>query len=99
VRLNGTDLGTQIGPTWRLDFPASLLRERNELVVTVSNLMANRIAAMDRQKVPWKRFYNVNFPANQRANTGESGLFDASRWKPRPSGLIGPVTLTPLTAF
>jgi len=96
VRLNGQELGTLIGPAFGVTFDASLLRDRNELEITVANLMANRIAAMDRQQVHWKRFYNVNFPANQRANSGSDGLFDASRWEPRPSGLLGPVTLTPL---
>ena len=47
----------------------------------------------DRQHIRWKRFYNVNFPPNRRENAGADGLFDASRWEPRASGLLGPVTL------
>jgi hypothetical protein len=96
VSLNGTPLATLIGPSFETVFGADLLRDDNVLQVTVSNLMANRIAAMDRRGEPWKRFYNVNFPANRRENVGESGLFDASDWDPLPSGLLGPVTLTPL---
>ncbi|NJD11523.1 MAG: glycoside hydrolase family 2 protein [Gemmatimonadetes bacterium] len=99
VRLNGHDLGTLTGPTYRVTFTAALFRDRNLLEVEVANLAANRIAAMDRQHVPWKRFYNVNFPPNQRANAGPDGLFDASRWEPRVSGLLGPVTLTALTVY
>jgi hypothetical protein len=62
----------------------------------VSNLMANRIADMDRRGVVWKKFYNVNFPANRAENRNADGLFDASKWVPLDSGLLGPVTLTPV---
>lgn len=99
VRLNGHDLGTLIGPTYQVAFDASLLQESNVLEVDVTNLMANRIAGLDREDVPWKKFYNVNFPARLAENRNERGLFDASAWSPLPSGLLGPVTLTPLTSF
>jgi hypothetical protein len=58
--------------------------------------MANRIADLDRRGVPWKKFYNVNFPARLQTNRGPDGLFSAAKWAPLPSGLAGPVTLTPL---
>jgi hypothetical protein len=58
--------------------------------------MANRIADLDRRGVEWKKFYNTNFPARIPANRNEKGLFDASKWLPRESGLIGPVTITPV---
>jgi len=58
--------------------------------------MANRIAWLDKQNVNWKKFYNVNFPARLGENRNERGLFDASDWEPLTSGLIGPVTLTPV---
>ncbi|HEX6924905.1 MAG TPA: glycosyl hydrolase [Longimicrobiaceae bacterium] len=96
VALNGDSLATLIGPSFRVKIPAERLRERNRLEVTVTNLMANRIADLDRRGVFWKRFYNVNFPARLRENRGANGLFDASRWEPFPSGLVGPVTLQPL---
>jgi hypothetical protein len=35
-------------------------------------------------------------PARLRENRGPNGLFDASQWEPRESGLIGPVTLAPM---
>ena len=96
VRLNGEELGTLIMPPFRVRVPGSLLRDRNTLEVSVSNLMANRIADMDRRGVAWKRFYNINFPARKPENRGDDGLFTAARWPPRASGLLGPVTLTPL---
>jgi len=96
VVFNGTELGTFIGPWFRAEVPENLIRDTNTLEVEVSNLMANRIADLDRRGVPWKKFYNTNFPARLAANRGEDGLFTAAKWTPLPSGLIGPVTLTPL---
>jgi hypothetical protein len=95
VRLNGRDVGTLIGPSYRVPLEGRMVRGRNTLEVSVSNLMANRIADMDRRHVAWKKFYNVNFPARLPENRGPDALFDASRWAPRCSGLLGPVTLTP----
>ncbi|MCB0587537.1 MAG: hypothetical protein KDD06_19750, partial [Phaeodactylibacter sp.] len=94
VRLNGNEIGTLIGPEYEVYLSPELFREDNLLEVEVTNLMANRIADMDKRGVLWKKFYNVNFPARRRENRGENGLFDASGWEPRPSGLLGPVTLT-----
>jgi hypothetical protein len=94
VHLNGKLLGTLIGPDYSVTFESSLLKEQNELKITVSNLMANRIADMDKKGAFWKKFYNVNFPA-RKAENRKNGLFDASSWSPKASGLIGPVDITP----
>jgi hypothetical protein len=98
VRLNGRDLGTLLGPTFTVVVPAGAWADTNTLEVQVTNLMANRIADLDRRQVPWKKFYNVNFPARRPENRDPHGLFTAAAWEPRPSGLLGPVTLVPLTA-
>ncbi len=95
VRLNGRDLGTLIGPTFRVTLDPSQLTAANVLEIHVSNLMANRVAALDRTGVRWRKFYNVNFPARLPANRGPDGLFTAAEWEPLDSGLLGPVTLTP----
>ena len=58
--------------------------------------MANRIIYMDKNNIPWKKFYNTNMPARRRENA-KNGIFDASGWEPLPSGLAGPVTITPVT--
>jgi hypothetical protein len=50
--------------------------------------MANRLADLDRRKVAWRKFFFVNI---------EYKPFDASGWTPLPSGLLGPVSLAPLT--
>jgi len=96
VRLNGQDLETLIGPHFRLTLTPDRLRASNLLEVTVTNLMANRIAALERSGVPWKTFYNVNFPARLPENRGPDGLFSAAKWEPLDSGLLGPVVITPL---
>ncbi|HVF26614.1 MAG TPA: hypothetical protein VM943_00140, partial [Pyrinomonadaceae bacterium] len=96
VTLNGKNLGTLINSPFRVRVPKELLKEQNTLEVAVSNLMANRIADMDRRGVKWKKFYNINFPARLKENAGPDGLFSAANWSPRDSGLIGPVTLLPV---
>jgi hypothetical protein len=95
VRLNGTDIGTLIGPPYRLAVDAAALRATNTLDVHVTNLSANRIADLDRRGVAWKKFYNVNMPSRFPQNRGTDGLFTAAKWDPLESGLVGPVILTP----
>ena len=96
VRLNGRDLATLIGPPFRVVLDASQLRPTNTLEVSVTNLSANRIRDLDLRGVSWKKFYNVNFPARFLENRSVDGLFNAAKWEPLESGLLGPVTLTPL---
>ena len=93
VEFNGQDLGTLIGPPYRIPIRAELMKDKNVLKIKVSNLMVNRIADMDRRGVNYRKFYNVNFPARIGVNRGSDGLFNASRWPVRDSGLLGPVTL------
>jgi hypothetical protein len=95
VFLNGKPLATLIGPEYQIAFDDSRLEEENVLEIRVSNLMANRIAWMDRNQIFWKKFYNVNFPSRLRENS-KNNLFDASHWKPAPSGLAGKVEIYPL---
>jgi hypothetical protein len=96
VFLNGKKLITLIGPEFSTVIPDALLKENNTIEIIVANLMANRISYMDKNNIPWKKFYNTNMPARRRENT-KNGLFDASAWQPLPSGLSGPVTLTPVS--
>jgi hypothetical protein len=96
VRLNGRELGVVIGPPYSIVLNHSAFTASNLLEVGVTNLAANRIRDLDRRAVPWKKFYNVNFPARLPQNRGTDGLFTAAGWEPLESGLIGPVTLTPL---
>ena len=99
VRLNGQYFATLIGPEFRLTIPGDSLKEKNTLEITVTGGMVNKIIDLDRKHIPWKKFYNTNFPAHDRANRGADGLFDASKWTPVNEGLMGPVTITPLRTF
>ena len=51
---------------------------------------ANRIRDLDRRGVDWKIMHEINF-----VNL-DYRPFDASAWPDTLSGLLGPVTLTPL---
>ena len=95
VYLNGEYIGTVLKAPYELYISSTRFKGNDTLQVYVSNLMANRIADMDRKKIFWKRFYNVNIAARRPENRKE-GIFNASDWKPKPSGLFGPVTLTPM---
>ena len=96
IRINGKDMGTIILEPYRIFIPDDLLQKKNTLQVEVTNLMANRIAFMDQQGLTYKKFYNINFPSWLSENRDKDGLFTAAKWTPIESGLIGPVTLTPL---
>lgn len=90
VRLNGKPAGTCWAPPHRLDLTGLLEKGKNVLEVEVTNLAANRIADLDRRKVNWKAFHEINF-----VNI-DYKPFDAATWAPLPSGLLGPVKLIPL---
>jgi len=94
VILNGKSLGKAIGPSYYVRIPKGALKMKNRLEVVVSNTMANRIVYMDREGIPWKTFHNIDMAARRPENR-KGGIFDASHWKPQPSGLEGPVMLIP----
>lgn len=96
VYLNGAYVGTVLNAPYQLYIPSGQLKGNDELVVRVANSMANRIAYMDKKGIEWKKFYNVNMSARKDENK-KNGIFDASGWNPKPSGLLGPVTLTPVS--
>lgn len=96
VIVNGEELQTLYGPTYSLIIPSVKLKDSNELEIRVSNLLANRMIEMDKEGGQYKKFYNTNFAAHERENRGPDGLFTAAAWQPLPSGLVGPVSLTPL---
>jgi hypothetical protein len=89
VRLNDQNLGTLIAPPFCVN-TGELKAHGNVLEVEVTNVSANRIRDLDRRGVKWKIFYDINF-----VNL-DYGPFDAADWPLTDSGLLGPVTLTPL---
>lgn len=96
VFLNGKKIATCIKEPYHFIIDRDLLKETNLLEVHVSNLMANRISYMDKEEIEWKKFHDINFPAKDRENIGNDGLFNAGGWTLFKSGLIGPVKLIPL---
>jgi len=96
VMLNGNKIATLIGPSYSVTIATDKLKTINKLEIIVTNGMANRIIDLDKRKVPWKKFYNINMPARLPQNRGEDGLFTAEKWDPKASGLLGPVKITPL---
>lgn len=91
VRLNGEDLGVVFMAPYRVR-AQGLKRTGNRLEVEVTNLAANRIRDMDRRKILWRNFYDINL-----VNINYKP-FDASGWPLRDSGLLGPVTIVPVRA-
>lgn len=83
--------GKEVGILWSIPFKArvgALLKAgTNTIKVEVDNLMANRIRYMDQHKIEWRKYHEINF-----VNI-DYKPFDASNWKPMPSGLLGPVKL------
>ncbi|MGV8827272.1 MAG: alpha-L-rhamnosidase [Breznakibacter sp.] len=86
--------GQEVAILWSVPFKANVGKYlkvgRNLIEVEVTNLPANRIADYDRNKVPWRMFKEINLV---KLNY-EKG--DFSGWSVVPSGLLGPVVLTPL---
>ncbi|MCB9260601.1 MAG: glycoside hydrolase [Ignavibacteriales bacterium] len=63
-----------------------LKKEENLLEIEVTNLSANRIRDLDKNKKDWKKFFFVNIFYKK---------FDASNWEIVNSGLLGPITIQP----
>jgi hypothetical protein len=87
VYLNDRFVGISWHSPHRIDVGGFLVSGENLLRIEVTNLAANRIADLDRRKVEWKQFHEINF-----VNI-DYKLFDASTWPTLESGLIGPVRL------
>jgi hypothetical protein len=96
IILNGKKIATVIGPSYSVIIVPAQLKPENQLQVIVTNGMANRVIDLDKRGVQWKKFYNINMQARLPENRGADGLFSAAKWQPKPSGLLGPVTITPL---
>ncbi|MFV0592250.1 MAG: glycosyl hydrolase [Draconibacterium sp.] len=84
--VNDKNFGTLPGPvyTWEID---NLKPGKNQIVIEVTNVAANRIRDLDRRGVNWKKFKDINF-----VNI-DYRPFDASGWPVRDAGLMGPVVL------
>ena len=86
VYINGELIGCAWAAPFSLDCK-NLRKGKNLLRIEVTNLPANRIAHLDRQGIPWRKFKDINFvDINYKHTTYE-------KWAPVPSGLNGPVRL------
>jgi hypothetical protein len=90
VYINGADAGI----FWSIPFSGRvgkyLKPGKNTIKVEVDNLMSNRIRYIDQNAIQWRKYHEINF-----VNI-DYKPFDASKWNVMPSGLLGPVTLTPV---
>ncbi|VAX27247.1 hypothetical protein MNBD_IGNAVI01-1630, partial [hydrothermal vent metagenome] len=90
VVLNGEEVGKLWSFPFNIQVGQYLRKGKNLLEIEVTNLSANRIRDLDRRGVIWRKFFFVNIFYKK---------FDASQWSIMESGLIGPVTLTPVKYF
>ncbi|WNH10703.1 glycosylhydrolase-like jelly roll fold domain-containing protein [Thalassobellus suaedae] len=89
VWINDTYLGTLWANPFEINI-GKLKKGKNKMTLEVTNLSANRIRAKELRGEEWKNFYEINMVDK------DYNKFDATKWNPMPSGILGPVTLTAL---
>jgi hypothetical protein len=84
--------GEYLDCLWANPFETRIRLKRgiNTLEMEVSNLPANRLRDLELSGKEWKIFYDINM-VNRHYKK-----FDATVWKPMPSGLLGKVRITPM---
>lgn len=90
VIINGQDAGIVWSNPFEINIGKYLKKGKNTIQIEVSNLMANRIRYMDKNKIEWRNYHEINF-----VNI-DYKPFDASNWKVQPSGLDGEIQLIPV---
>ncbi len=88
--MNGKDAGLIWSLPYELKIGKFLKEGNNTISIEVANLMANRMRSMDRNKITWRNYHEINF-----VNINYKG-FDAAGWPVQVSGLEGDVRLVPL---
>lgn len=96
IYLDGEYLGTVFKKPYAITLSQEQAAKGGELMVRVSNSMENRIAYMDKNGIKWRNLYNANIAGRTAQSRGADGMFSAESWGVEDSGLMGPVTLTPL---
>ncbi|MFD1768647.1 glycosyl hydrolase [Sphingobacterium suaedae] len=87
VYINGKSAGIVWSNPFQLEVGEWLKDGHNTIRIEVANLMANRIRDLDRRKVSWRNYHEINFVNIDYKD------FDASSWSVMDSGLEGPVRL------
>ncbi len=90
IIVNGKDAGLIWSLPYELKIGKFLKEGNNTISIEVANLMANRMRSMDRNKITWRNYHEINF-----VNINYKG-FDAAGWPVQVSGLEGDVRLVPL---
>ena len=91
--INNVYVGTAWCVPFQLRVGQYLRPGENTLRVEVTNLPANRIAQMDREGVPWRKFKDINIADLHYKNT----RYDT--WSPVPSGINSEVKLIPCEVY
>jgi len=87
VWVNGEDAGFIWSVPYHLEISKYLRPGKNTLRIEVANLMANRIRFMDRNRIKWNDYHEINV-----VNI-DYKKFDASAWEVQPSGLQGSIAI------
>ncbi len=89
VIINGKDAGTIWSVPFQLRIPKAMLRfgKQNAIRLKVRNLSANEARYLDTKGIKWKKFYDANIVDITYHP------FDAAKWKPVPSGILGKVKI------
>lgn len=88
IYLNNNYVGTLFSHPFKIDITKDLIKGKNKLKIEVTNLAANRLSKLEKDKpYEWKKFHEINM-VNIHYKP-----FDASVWEPTPSGLISTVTI------
>jgi hypothetical protein len=90
VIVNGQEAGIVWSNPFEINVGKYLKKGKNTVQIEVSNLMANRIRYMDKNKIEWRNYHEINF-VNIKYKP-----FDASNWKVQRSGLDGEIQLIPI---
>ena len=95
VTVNGEDVGTIWAVPFHLFIPAAFLQFGNENTITlnVRNLSANEARYLDNRGINWKKFYDANIVDITYKP------FDASKWLPVPSGILGEVHIVAINSI
>ncbi|TXE13667.1 glycosyl hydrolase [Algoriphagus aquimarinus] len=88
IWINGEYAGNSWSIPYQLDISEHLVNGKNTIKIEVANLMANSIRYLDRNKIEWRNYHEINF-----VNI-DYKPFDASNWKTMPSGLYGKVQIS-----
>ena len=87
VYINGRYIGCAWAVPYILHCKDALSKGKNTIRIEVTNLPANRIAALDREGVKWRKMKEINVvDINYKKTTYD-------KWEPVPSGLNSPVKL------